>query len=133
MVVRNPYSRMISEFYYLNPSEVTESCTKEVFNGTIPDPYPVPMRRVPIVYLNCPPDVSRRNEYDSPLEYGSLLTLARARATLLGEDGMMVEVFPYTITGLRSMATQYVATRIIPDIVHCGTLMSPHLVVFRVH
>jgi hypothetical protein len=35
MVVRDPYTRMISEFYYLNPSEVTESCTKEFFNQTV--------------------------------------------------------------------------------------------------
>lgn len=35
MVVRDPYTRMISEFYALNPSAVTESCTTEVFNQTV--------------------------------------------------------------------------------------------------
>jgi hypothetical protein len=35
MVVRDPYTRMISEFFYLNPSEFTESCTTEAFNQTV--------------------------------------------------------------------------------------------------
>jgi hypothetical protein len=62
-----------------------------------------------------------------PLEFGSLLTLARAGHILLGEDSILVDIFPFTFTGLQTMTDQYVATRRVPDELHCGNMMSQDL------